>query len=159
MTACWAQSRQRSHSHLKVMDIFCTLGSGSLSVTAMLDFSGKARETRRGLSPAWQASTVHRRPQEKPGASRSMYVCTSIHCLGEDDTAKVTQHVSVNIQAGHEILKDNFCGTRPSPEYKAIPPELHSLESGHLLSIPWDSAACEYSEQRQQMESLAHYTQ
>ena len=39
------------------MDIFRTLGSGSLSVTAMLDFSGKAN--------------------------------TSIHGLGEDDTAKI----------------------------------------------------------------------
>ena len=39
----------------KVMDIFRTLGSGSLSVTAMLEFSGKAK--------------------------------TSIHGLGEDDTA------------------------------------------------------------------------
>ena len=38
------------------MDIFRTLGSESLSVTAMLDFSGKAN--------------------------------TSIHGLGEDDTAK-----------------------------------------------------------------------
>ena len=40
------------------MDIFRTLGSGSLSVTAMLDFSGKAN--------------------------------TSIHGLGQDDTAKWT---------------------------------------------------------------------
>ena len=40
------------------MDIFRTLGSGSLSVTAMLDFSGKAS--------------------------------TSIHGLGEDDTASIT---------------------------------------------------------------------
>ena len=39
MPAC---SAQRSHSHSKVMDIFRTLGSGSLPVTAMLDFSGKA---------------------------------------------------------------------------------------------------------------------
>ena len=52
MPAC---SAQRSHSHKNVMDIFHTLGSGSLSVTAMLDFSGKAN--------------------------------TSIHGLGEDDTA------------------------------------------------------------------------
>ena len=37
-----AFSAQRSHSHLKVMDIFRTLGSVSLSVTTMLDFSGKA---------------------------------------------------------------------------------------------------------------------
>ena len=54
MPAC---SAQRSHSHLKVRDIR-TLGSGSLSVTAMLDFSGMAN--------------------------------TSIHGLGEDDTAKAT---------------------------------------------------------------------
>ena len=52
MPAC---SAQRSHSHKNVMDIFHTLGPGSLSVTAMLDFSGKAN--------------------------------TSIHGLGEDDTA------------------------------------------------------------------------
>ena len=46
MPACLAQ---KSHSHSKVMDIFRTLGSGSLSVTAMLDFSGKANASIHGL--------------------------------------------------------------------------------------------------------------
>ena len=38
MHSCLAQ---RSHSHQKIMDILRTLESGSLSFTAMLDFSGK----------------------------------------------------------------------------------------------------------------------
>ena len=50
-----AYSAQRSHSQQEFMDIFRALGSGSLSVNAMLDFSGEAN--------------------------------TSIHDLGEDDTA------------------------------------------------------------------------
>ena len=52
-----AYSAQRSHSHSKIMEIFRTLGSESLSVTAVLDFSDKAN--------------------------------TSIHGLGEDDTARI----------------------------------------------------------------------
>ena len=48
------------------MDMFRTLGSGSLSVTAMLDFSGKAN--------------------------------TSIHVLGEDDTARVPVGSTLNRQ-------------------------------------------------------------
>ena len=46
MPAC---SAQRSHSHLKVMDIVRTLGSRSLSVNAMLNFSGKANTSIHGL--------------------------------------------------------------------------------------------------------------
>ena len=42
MPAC---SAQRSHSHYKVIDIFRTLGSVSLSVTAMVDFSGYKANT------------------------------------------------------------------------------------------------------------------
>ena len=38
-------------SYISVMDIFLTLWSGSLSVTAMLDFSGKANTSINGLSP------------------------------------------------------------------------------------------------------------
>ena len=44
-----AYSARRSHSHLKVMDIFRTLESGSLSVTVMLYFSGKANTSIYGL--------------------------------------------------------------------------------------------------------------
>ena len=50
------------------MDIFQTLGSGSLSVTAMLDFSGKAN--------------------------------TSIHGLGEDDTA-IPHHYIMTFYQSH----------------------------------------------------------
>ena len=55
MPAC---SAQKSHRHKKVMDIFQTLGSTSLSVTDMLNF-----------------------PVRGPIAN------TSIHGLAEDDTA------------------------------------------------------------------------
>ena len=69
-----AYSAQRSHSHLKVMDIFRTLGSGSLSVTAMLDFSGKAN--------------------------------TSIHGLGEDDTAtNKLPKVDVGLMLSHRLRR------------------------------------------------------
>ena len=56
----------RGRSHYKVMNIFRTLGSGSLSVTAILDFSGKAN--------------------------------TSIHGLGENDTARATAVIRCNLK-------------------------------------------------------------
>ena len=40
------------------MDIFRILGSGSLSVTAMLDFSGKANTSIHGLAEDVTASTI-----------------------------------------------------------------------------------------------------
>ena len=42
-----------------LMDIFRTLGSGSLSVTAMLDFSGKANTSIHGIREDDTANTRH----------------------------------------------------------------------------------------------------
>ena len=48
-----------SQSHKKVMNIFQTPGSGSLSVTAMLDFSGKANSPIHGLGEDDLANQLH----------------------------------------------------------------------------------------------------
>ena len=62
MPAC---SAQRWHSHYKVMGIFRTLGSGPLSVTAILDFSGKSNTSIPGLEEEDTATLI-------PGVIRKM---------------------------------------------------------------------------------------
>ena len=71
MPAC---SAQRSHSHSKVMDIFRTLGSGTLSVTAMLDFSGKTNTSIQGLREDETATISAAAASEVTSSKRPLFL-------------------------------------------------------------------------------------
>ena len=71
----------RVRSHWKVMDIFRTLGSWSLSVTAMLNFSGKANTSIHGL---WEDDTARPgQPVELAEGHWSGVVVISVKVVGE----------------------------------------------------------------------------
>ena len=66
------------------MSIFRTLGSGSLSVTAMLDFSGKANTSIHGIgeddTARWGSGACHTRSLQTYSSclgATGMFACTS----------------------------------------------------------------------------------